>query len=83
VSFGFDERREIWRLLKHLSPAKRIEWLKWCCQQVSQGAVQTKVIESKGGHEEVFWDGLSLKAVHGLSLETMGLRLLDMVHRRT
>lgn len=79
MSFGFDERREIYRLLKHLTPQRRIEWLKWCCSQVSAGAAKTKVIESQGGLDEVFWDGLSLKAVHGLSLETMGLRLTEMV----
>lgn len=30
---NLDTRREVWQLLKRLSPAKRIEFLTWCCER--------------------------------------------------
>lgn len=79
----FDERREIHRLLRHLSEPERIDWLQWCCRQVSHGAsVETRVIQSNGSVQDVFNDALSLKFIHGLSLEAMGLELVRRVRRK-
>lgn len=30
-----DDRRELWRLLHRLPPSRRIDFLAWCCSQVS------------------------------------------------
>ena len=78
----FDERREIWLLLKHLTPARRIEWLKWCCQQVSAPSVTTFVEMSAGGLSEVWHDSMTLFWGSQLSMRAAGERLVAMVRGR-
>lgn len=78
----FDERREIARLLRHLTPARRIEWLKWCCKQVSAPSVETKVLASDGSVNAVWWDAVSLFYGSHLTMRTAGARLVDMVNGR-
>ena len=75
----FDERREIARLLKITTPQKRIAWLKWCCDQVSSGAVKT-FIESTDGEVGSIWNSaMSLALGNGLSIEKAGEKLVEMV----
>lgn len=78
----FDERREIGRLLKHLSPARRIDWLKWCCRQVSKPAAETTVIQNDGTVSAVFWDAMSLFWGSGLTMQRAGEQLVKMVRGR-
>lgn len=78
----FDERREIWRLLGHLTPARRIAWLKWCCQQVSSPAAETKVLESDGTVSDVYWGSMSLFYGSHLGMQKAGTKLVQMVRGR-
>lgn len=32
-----DSRREIFRLIGHLTPVERISWMRWCCSRSSLG----------------------------------------------
>lgn len=77
-----DERKEIARLLRDLSPAKRLAWLKWCCQQVSTPAAQTGVVKSDGSADAVFWDAMTLFWGGGLSMTRAGERLVEIVRGR-
>ena len=78
----FDERREIHRLLKHLTAERRLAWLQWCCKQVSKPAAETKVIESDGSVQAVFWDAMTLFWGSSLSMTTAGQQLVEMVKGR-
>ena len=80
---GFDDRREIWRLLGHLDAAGRIAFLRGCCEQVSTPGVKTVVTESGGSVNEVYWDLLTLSYANGLSLERIGEKLVGVVRGRT
>jgi len=83
MSWQFDDRREIYRLLKKITPAKRREWLDWCCTLVKDnGFTRTGVVASDNSVDAVFWDALSLRALFGVDLETMGVRLEQMVRGR-
>lgn len=79
---GFDERREVWRLLGHLGPADRIKFLQDCCARVSSGNVTEKVIESDGSVNTVYWDLQTLCFSRGLNLNDVGERLVRFVRRR-
>lgn len=34
---NLDDRREVWTLMKRLSPARRVQFLEWCCSQARLG----------------------------------------------
>lgn len=78
----FDERREIWRLLHLLTKEQRIRWLKWCCRQVSNQWIKTKVLESSGEIGEVWHEAMSLCVGNGLSAHRAGEKLVVMVRGR-
>lgn len=82
ISPEFDERREIWRLLKHAKPAQRIAWLRWCCSQVSEPSATTYVEASTGGVSEVWHDAMSLVWGSALSLHRAGEQLVKIVRGR-
>lgn len=77
----FDERREVWRLLHHLTPELRIRFLRWCCRQVSTDAVKTDVTQSDGSVNGVLGDIYLLCFDRGLSLGTIGEKLVEVVKR--
>lgn len=77
--FGRDDRQEIHTLLKLLAPRKRVEWLEWCCSQVSKGAVKTCVTQTDGTVDGVLNDMLLLVFQHGLTFEKAGTKLVAMV----
>lgn len=79
----FDERREIWRLLTLASTKQRINWLKWCCEQISSPAAETKVLQNDGSIGSVFWDSMSLFFGSHLSMERAGTKLVAMVNGRS
>lgn len=78
----FDERREIFRLLSKLPSGRRIDWLKWCCEQVSAPSAKTTVTKSDGSTNEVYWDAMSLFWGSHLSMERAGTKLVEMVRGR-
>lgn len=78
---GFDERREVWRLLHHLAAADRIRFLQWCCDQVSGAGVVTKVTENDGSVSAVWHDICLLCYDRGLTLESIGEKLVRVVKR--
>lgn len=77
----FDERREIWKLLKRASEKLRIEWLKWCCQRISHPAATTTITHTTGTVSEVWHDWASLVFGSTLSVEESGRKLVDMLRR--
>lgn len=74
----FDERREIWRLLKHLTPQRRIQWLQWCCKQISSPSAETFVEESDGTVSDVYHGAMSLFYGSHLTMELAGQELVRM-----
>lgn len=78
----FDNRRELWRLLGHLTPQKRIAWLQWCCRQISTPVAETKVLESDGTVGDVYWSAISIFDGTPLTVEKAGERLVEMVRRK-
>lgn len=79
---GFDERREVWRLLTFLPPQRRIAFLQECCDAASTAGVKTKVMENGGSVSEVWHDIQLLCYSHGLSLETIGQQLVKRVRNQ-
>ncbi len=77
-----DDRREIRRMLELLPVARRLEWLRWCCEQVSVAGVTTYVESSSGTVNSVFGDAMTLAFGSGLTVRRAGDRLHDMVRRR-
>ena len=77
-----DERREIWKLLKFLTMRRRLEWLKWCCEQVSHPSVTTFIVQNDGSVSAVFWDAMTLFWGSGLTMTRAGERLVEMVRKR-
>ncbi len=77
-----DERKEIARLLRDLAPAKRLAWLKWCCDQVSTPAARTGVVRRDGSADAVFWDAMTLFWGSGLTMQRAGQRLVEIVRGR-
>jgi hypothetical protein len=78
---GFDERREVWRLLHHLTTEDRLKFLQWCCDQVSTTHVKTKITENDGSIDAVYWDLNLLAYDRGLSLDRIGTSLVKAVKR--
>lgn len=84
-----DDRREIRKMISHLPPERRLQWLRWCCRQLSdpgdrrQAGNVTTYVESNGGSTaEVFSDALMLMWGSGLTLRMAGDRLADMLKGR-
>lgn len=72
----WDDRREIVKILEHLTPNKRIEWLAWCCREASFGqAVEVKIVRSSGDAREVHCDFLSIVGQGRLTLQSAGRKL--------
>jgi hypothetical protein len=78
----YDDRREIRRMLDRLGPRQRIQWLQWCCQQVSGGGVTTYVEKSSGEAADVFRDWATLCWGSGLTVRKSGDRLIQVVRGR-
>ncbi len=78
----FDERREIGRLLKCLPPKRRLEWLAWCCEQVSAPGVKTGIVKNSGEVMAVWNDAMTLFWGSGLTMRAAGERLEKMVRGR-
>lgn len=78
---GFDARREVWRLLGHLTPEVRIKFLSSCCEMVSTSGVREGVTESDGTVNSVFWDLQTLCFSRGLNLDDIGVKLVRWVKR--
>lgn len=74
-----DDRKDIRRMLEELSPSRRIEWLRWCCRQVSTAGVKTDVIQSDGSVRSVWGDAISLMVGSALSVRRAGDRLYEML----
>lgn len=75
----FDDRREIRRMLEHLTPQRRVQWLQWCCEQVSDKTVKTRVIKNGGSLSEVWNDWASLCYGSRLTVRKSGDRLHEMI----
>lgn len=78
---GFDERRELYRLIDRLNKRDRIAFLHWACKQVSKPGMETFVEKQSGETEEVFWDAMNLAFTWGLSIEKMGGYLIGVCRR--
>lgn len=76
------DRRDLRRMLDALTPRRRVEWLKWCCRQVSTGGVDIRVIETDGTAADVWNGAISLIVGSGLRIRTAGDRLSEMVQGR-
>lgn len=70
VALQLDDRREIWKLLDRLTPASRVDFLKWCCRRViAQGSpLGVQVTTHSGTTNETYYDLCCLEYQYRLNL---------------
>jgi hypothetical protein len=79
-----DDRREVWTLLGLLTPARRVEWLRWCCKEASRGCHhEIRVTESDGSVGGVWYDAVTIFGQGRLTVAGAGIKLVDMLKRRS
>jgi hypothetical protein len=76
-----NERKELYRMLSRLSEGQRVLVLRRCCQKVSQGLKEVKVLSSSGSLGEVWADLMLLVVEHGLPLDSIGMELQNELRR--
>jgi hypothetical protein len=78
-----DDRREVHQLLERLPPARRLQWLQWCCDRVTgpHGDKIKVAPHSTGGAMEVFLDFWQLVNNYDLDPVPMVVRLEAAVRR--
>jgi len=76
-----DDRRELWKMLDRLPPAKRIAWLQWCCKQANNNQSVGVFVEKDSGTStaEVFADAMSIMNQGNLTLNRAGEYLVSIV----
>lgn len=72
------DRKEAYMLFKGLDKHKRIWFLKWCCRQVSKEGVETRLTSTTGDTNELWWDLMTLCYTHGLEIQTVGEKLIEL-----
>jgi hypothetical protein len=77
-----DDRREIWRLLAKLTPARRLRFLAWACRQV-RGPLPVRVNEAThtGTANEAYADLMALEVMYRLDLAAAAARLERLVRK--
>jgi hypothetical protein len=63
-------RKHLWRGLERLPVAERLDFLKWCCKQVSFGGAEVRVTHTSGRVGDVLNDLGMLQVGHGLDINT-------------
>lgn len=77
------DRRELYFLMKRMDKRERVWFLRWACSKVNKegSAVETRVTESSGELNEVWWDIMNLVYSFGVSIEEMGAKAVDIVRK--
>lgn len=76
------DRKAIRRMLVELPVNRRLEWLQWCCRQVSKHDVTTYIEKNSGSVEEIWSDWMMLCYGSRLTIRASGDRLHDMIKGR-
>lgn len=83
VELELDDRREIWTILKRMTPGQRIDFVRWCCRQVNgpDRVSQVFVTSHTGTTDEAYRDLMHLEIAFHLDLKE-ALKYLEGVARR-
>ncbi len=83
LTLALDDRREIWTMLKRLTPRERIAITqKWCGQATGKKIVGVQVLKHGGTVEETYRAMLELEVTFGLDIGQAALELVRWVRRK-